>query len=76
MNFTQESAPNTAGYGYGTGYMYNILLWTGPEYDLRDYKDYWLVPNEKQNWHYTDWYDNPDRVPSAASSLIFMPHWV
>lgn len=59
MNFTQESAPNTAGYGYGTGYMYNILLWTGPEYDLRDYKDYWLVPNEKQNWHYTDWYDNP-----------------
>lgn len=29
MNFTQESAPNTAGYGYGTGYMYNILLWTG-----------------------------------------------
>ena len=49
MNFTQESAPNTAGYGYGTGYMYNILLWTGPEYDLRDYKDYWLVPNEKQN---------------------------
>ena len=39
--------------------MYNILLWTGPEYDLRDYKDYWLVPNEKQNWHYTDWYDNP-----------------
>lgn len=59
LNFTQESAPNTGGYGYGTGYMYNILLWTGPEYDLRDYKDYWLIPNEKQNWHYTDWYDNP-----------------
>ena len=59
LNFSQESAPNTGGYGYGTGYMYNILLWTGPEYDLRDYKDYWLIPNEKQNWHYTDWYDNP-----------------
>ncbi len=59
LNFTQESAPNTAGYGYGTGYMYNILLWTGPEYRLKDYKDYWLIPNEKQNWHYTDWYDNP-----------------
>ncbi len=25
LNFTQESAPNTGGYGYGTGYMYNIL---------------------------------------------------
>ena len=59
LNFTHESAPNTAGYGYGTGYMYNILMWTGPEYDLREYKDYWLIPNEKQNWHYTDWYDNP-----------------
>ncbi len=59
LNFTQESAPNTAGYGYGTGYMYNILLWTGPEYDIRDYKDYWVIPNEKQNWHYSSWYDNP-----------------
>lgn len=59
LNYTQESAPNTAGYGYGTGYMYNILIWTGPEYRLKDYKDYWLIPNEKQNWHYTDWYDNP-----------------
>lgn len=59
LNFTHETAPNTAGYGYGTGYMYNILMWTGPEYDLREYKDYWIIPNEKQNWHYTDWYDNP-----------------
>src|SRR5690606_3783390 len=21
--------------------------------------DYWLVPNESQNWHYRAWYDNP-----------------
>lgn len=59
LNFTQESAPNTAGYGYGTGYMYNILIWTGPEYRLADFKDYWLIPNEKQNWFYNEWYDNP-----------------
>jgi TonB-linked SusC/RagA family outer membrane protein len=59
LNFSKENAPNSAGYGYGTGYMYNILLWTGTEYDLTQYKDYWLVPNESQNWHYSDWYDNP-----------------
>lgn len=61
LNFSKENSPNTGGHGgyYGTGYMYNILLWTGTEYDLRQYKDYWLVPNESQNWHYSDWYDNP-----------------
>ncbi|WP_449438005.1 hypothetical protein [Pedobacter steynii] len=28
-------------------------------YDIRDYKDYWVVPNKTQNWMYTNWYDNP-----------------
>jgi TonB-linked SusC/RagA family outer membrane protein len=59
LNFSNETAPNTTGYGYGTGYMYNILVWTGPEYRLKDFRDYWKVPNESQNWMYTEWYDNP-----------------
>lgn len=59
LNYSNEQAPNYGGEGYGTGYIYNILIWTGPEYDLRDYKDYWIVPNEKQNWHYSNYYDNP-----------------
>ena len=28
--------------------MYNLLVWSAPDYDLRDYKDYWLVENEVQ----------------------------
>ncbi len=59
LNYNHSYAPQTAGYGYGTGYIYNILVWTGPDYDLRNYRDYWVIPNEKQNWFLTDWYDNP-----------------
>lgn len=61
MGYNRKKAPQTFGAGYGDqGYIYNILVWMGPEYDLSLYKDnYWLVPNEQQNWHYTAWYDNP-----------------
>lgn len=61
MGFNRKQAPQTFGAGYGDqGYIYNILVWMGPEYDLSLYKNnYWLVPNEQQNWHYTAWYDNP-----------------
>jgi len=61
MGFNRKQAPQTFGAGYGDqGYIYNILVWMGPEYDLSLYKNnYWLIPNEQQNWHYTAWYDNP-----------------
>ena len=51
LGFNKQVAPNTAGTGYGAqGYIYNMLVWTGPEYDVTQYKDYWVIPNEKQNW--------------------------
>ncbi len=60
MGYTRTTAPQTWGGGYNNqGYIYQILMWTGPEYDIRQYKDYWITPNEKQNWLYTAWYDNP-----------------
>lgn len=60
MGFNKMVAPQTAGTGYDDqGYIYNLLVWTGPEYDLRDYRDYWAVPNEQQNWMRDSWYDNP-----------------
>ncbi len=51
---------NGAGYGQG-GYMYNLLLWSGTEYDLRDYRNYWRAGKEQQeqNWMDQWWYDNP-----------------
>jgi TonB-linked SusC/RagA family outer membrane protein len=61
MGFNRRSAPQVMGAGYSDqGYIYNILMWMGPEYRLADYKDnYWLIPDVQQNWHYKAWYDNP-----------------
>lgn len=60
MGISRSSAPQIWGTGYDNqGYLYQLVMWTGPEYDLRDYKDYWVVPNKTQNWMYTNWYDNP-----------------
>ncbi|MBV4356437.1 SusC/RagA family TonB-linked outer membrane protein [Pinibacter aurantiacus] len=60
MGYTRTTAPQLWGGGYGTqGYIYQILMWTGPDYDIRQYKDYWVTPNVKQNWLYNAWYDNP-----------------
>src|SRR5690606_20062814 len=28
-------------------------------YDIRDYRNYWAVPDEQQNWMDQAWYDNP-----------------
>lgn len=60
FGYNRRYAPNDFGAGYNAqGYIYNILVWTGPEYDLTGFRDYWLVENEQQNWHYNAWYDNP-----------------
>lgn len=60
FGYNRSYAPNDFGVGYSAqGYIYNILVWTGPEYDLSQYKDYWLTKDLKQNWHYNAWYDNP-----------------
>ncbi|RPE12849.1 SusC/RagA family TonB-linked outer membrane protein [Chitinophaga lutea] len=60
MGYNKRLSPQIAGKGYGDqGYIYNILMWTGPEYDLSKYRDYWVTPHEKQNWMYNAWYDNP-----------------
>lgn len=60
LGYNRSTAPQTTGAGYGDqGYIYQLLMWTGPEYDVRKFRDYWVVPNQEQNWHYKAWYDNP-----------------
>ncbi|WP_257666040.1 SusC/RagA family TonB-linked outer membrane protein [Parapedobacter tibetensis] len=60
MGYNRSMTPQTTGAGYDDqGYIYQLLMWTGPEYDVTKFRDYWVTPNEKQNWHYTAWYDNP-----------------
>lgn len=60
MGYSRQTAPQNWGSGYGDqGYLYQIDIWTGPDYDIRQYKDYWVKPNVQQNWLYSAWYDNP-----------------
>ncbi|TBO40024.1 SusC/RagA family TonB-linked outer membrane protein [Pedobacter kyonggii] len=60
MGISRRWADQVWGGGYNNqGYLYQLVMWTGTEYDIRDYQDYWKVPNKTQNWIYTNWYDNP-----------------
>lgn len=60
MSYNNESSPNMGFSGY-TGYdpMYSLLVWGAPDWNILDYKDYWLIPNEVQNSSYTSGINNP-----------------
>lgn len=60
LAYNNESSPNTGFSGY-TGYdpMYSLLVWGSPDWNILDYKDYWLIPNEVQNSSYTAGMNNP-----------------
>lgn len=60
LTYNKRWYPNDMGAGYGGGgFLYNLLIWSGTEYDIRDYRNYWITKNEQQNWMDTNWYDNP-----------------
>ena len=58
--YNNQASPNMGFSGY-TGYdpMYSMLVWGSPDWNISDYKDYWLVPNEVQNSSYTAGINNP-----------------
>jgi len=75
VSFNKQYTPNFPQTGYGANnFFYNILLWMGPDVDIRDLKDYWkpgggrtdgsvFVPYgvkdvQQFNYNYT-WYNNP-----------------
>lgn len=42
LTYNKRFYPNNEGTGYGTGgYIYSMLVWTGTDLDIRDYKNYW-----------------------------------
>lgn len=54
--------PNYPRLGYGPqNYVYNLLLWMGPDVDVRDLRSYWQDGKEDiQQKHYNyAWYNNP-----------------
>ncbi len=76
MSYTKMKAPNMPVVNYSNGnILYNMLIWGGTEYDIRDFKNYWKVPDQQQNWGFTAWYDNPyylvnERVDSRDEDLF------
>lgn len=50
MGYTKHDAPNAGFNGYKNyDPMYSLLIWSGADFDVRQYRDYWLIEDEFQN---------------------------
>lgn len=62
LKYNKEYTNNYPNIGYGTSnYLYNLILWTGADVDVRDERDYWVEGQEgyqQKNWN-TGYYNNP-----------------
>lgn len=76
FSYRKEISPNMPVVNYGNGnILYNMLIYGGKEYDIRDYKDYWKVKDQVQNWPFKTYYDNPyyilyQRIKKADKNLL------
>lgn len=62
LTYNRQYTDNFPETGYGpNNYLYNLVLWTGPDIDVRDLRNYWKDGQEGlQQRHYnTSWYNNP-----------------
>lgn len=75
ISYNKQYSPNYPETGYGpTNFFYNILLWMGPDVDIRDLRNYWqpaggrtsgssFIPygvKDLQQFNYNySWYNNP-----------------
>ena len=62
LTYNRQFTDNFPEVGYGpTNYLYNLLLWTGTDVDIRDLKNYWRPGQEGvQQRHYNiSYYNNP-----------------
>ncbi|HEX6227082.1 MAG TPA: SusC/RagA family TonB-linked outer membrane protein [Chryseolinea sp.] len=62
LTYNRQYTDNFPEVGYGPeNYLYNLVLWTGPDIDVNDLRDYWTKGQEDvQQRHYNkSWYNNP-----------------
>lgn len=62
LTYNRQYSDNFPERGYGpNNYLYNLILWTGPDVDIKDLRQYWKPGQEGlQQRHYnTSWYNNP-----------------
>lgn len=60
LSYNKHFSPNIGFNGY-TSYdpMYSLLIWSSPDWDVLQYQNYWIIPDEQQNTSYTDTNNNP-----------------
>ncbi len=62
LTYNREYSDNYPTVGYGPpNYLYNLILWIGPDIDIRDLKNYWIPGQEglQQRNYNLSWYNNP-----------------
>lgn len=62
LTYNREYSDNYPTIGYGPpNYLYNLILWIGPDIDIRDLKNYWVPGKEglQQRNYNLSWYNNP-----------------
>ena len=61
LTYNKRLTSNDNGSGYSSSYIYDLVIWGAADYDLMDYKNYWVAGKEnvQQNWYDKNWYDNP-----------------
>lgn len=61
LTYNKQFTPNLPQSGYGgDNYVYNLLVWSGVDFDVRDFKDYWEVEGLEQRYYQkTPFYNNP-----------------
>ena len=71
VTYNKRFYPNMGGTGYGgSGYLYNLLIWSGADFDLRAYKNYWTAGKEGElsNWMDRSWYENPYLIANEVTT--------
>ena len=76
ISYNKQTSPNLGFNGY-VGYdpMYSMLIWSSPDWNMLDYKDYWIVPDVSQSTSYTDtnnnpWFDRNERIHSLNKDIF------
>lgn len=62
LTYNREYSDNYPTVGYGPpNYLYNLILWIGPDIDIRDLENYWMPGREglQQRNYNLSWYNNP-----------------
>lgn len=71
ITYNKRFYPNKSNPAYdgGRSYLYQMLVWSGSEYDIRDYKNYWKIKDELSNWwDRGNWYENPYYIANEVTS--------